>query len=140
MMNTVQGPGFPEPRAQNAQWMDAYKRLKEKGRILDADSRSSFVCDKKDGLVGIAFEVGGAEDRDVRMGKCVRMFVPENGIEGTSIREPGEEKQTKVFFFKVNAPYIPDGAQAHVGFDIYSKGEKVESRELQVTVKDGARE
>jgi hypothetical protein len=138
MMNNIQGPGFSEARAKGAQWQDTYRQLKEKGKILDADSRSSFICSKKDGLVGVEFEVGGPQERDVKMGDCVRMFVPENGVDGTRVNDDGEEK--KVYFFKVNAPYIPNGAQAHVGFDIFAGKEKVETRDLKVTIKDEPRE
>ena len=106
-------PGF------DGDWQKLYRTMQENGKIINpgltgVKGKNSFECSKKDRYVCIEFGVGGDENMDVKLAPCSRKFIPANGMEGTRLLDQGEGK--RVYFFKVDAPYIPDGAEAELHY------------------------
>ncbi|MDQ7824281.1 MAG: hypothetical protein RDV48_15880 [Candidatus Eremiobacteraeota bacterium] len=135
MMQGIGTPGAGAPMSFDGDWQKLYRNLSEKGKVFEADGNRNFTASKKDGYVGISLGVDTGENMDVRLAPCSRKFIPANGMEGTRVSDEGEEK--KVYFYKVDAPYIPEGAEATLRFEILKDGEKVEDRELTVKIKGG---
>ncbi len=132
-MESIGSKGTGGVRSFDGDWQKLYSSLKEGNKVFDADNRSNVQCSKKDGYIGIEFNVGGDEQLDVQLSPCSRRFVPANGMNGTRIAAEDNEGK-KVYFFKVDAPYIPNGASAELRFDILKSGEKTEERELTVRI------
>jgi hypothetical protein len=136
MMQGIGSAGAAGAKGFDGDWQRLYKTLKGSGKIIEADQRNNVQCSKKDGFVGIEFDIGGDEQVDVRIAPCSRQFVPANGMEGTKIHETEEQAGKRVYFFKVDAPYIPDGARADLRFEVIKNGEKTEERELSVMIRE----
>lgn len=130
MLNPVGADGVR--RNVKTEWKDLYRQLKESGRILDGNGKAKQSCRKSDGFVGIEFDI--TEGTDVRLSNPSRKFVPANGVEGTAIFEPGEESGKRVFFYNIKAPYIPEGAEAQLDFEMMDHGEKVDERKLTIAI------
>lgn len=138
MMQGIGSTGSGSTKGFDGDWQKLYKTLKGTGKIIEADMRSNVQCSKKDGFVGIEFDIGGDEQVDVRLAPCSRQFVPANGMEGTKIHETEEQAGKRVYFFKIDAPYIPEGARADLRFEVLKNGEKQEDRDLSVMVGENA--
>jgi len=134
MMQGIGSAGAAGSKGFDGDWQKLYRTMKGAGKIIEADRRSNVECSKKDGFVGIEFDIGGDEQIDVRLAPCSRQFVPANGMEGTKIHETEGQGGKRVYFFKVDAPYIPEGAQADLRFEVTKNGEKAEERDLSVIV------
>jgi hypothetical protein len=132
-MESIGSKGTGSIRSFDGDWQKLYGSLKDSNRIFDADSRSSVQCSKSDGYIGIEFDVGGDEQLDVQLSPTSRKFIPANGMNGTKITTEDNEGK-KVYIFKVDVPYIPNGASAELKFDIMKNGEKSDERGLTVKI------
>ncbi|MHC9543232.1 MAG: hypothetical protein AB9903_27290 [Vulcanimicrobiota bacterium] len=133
-MESIGSKGAGGIRSFDGDWQKLYSSLKEGNKVFDADKRSNVQCSKSDGYIGIEFDVGGDEQLDVQLSPAtMRKFIPANGVKGTMITTDDNEGK-KVYFFKVDAPYIPNNVSAELRFDILKSGEKAEERELTVKI------
>jgi len=133
-MESIGSNGAGRIRSFDGDWQKLYSSLKEGNKVFDAGKRSSVLCSKSDGYIGVEFDIGGDEQLDVQLSPAtMRKFIPANGVNGTRISTDDNEGK-KVYFFKVDAPYIPDNVSAELHFDILKSGEKAGERELTVKI------
>jgi hypothetical protein len=132
-MESIGSSGAGSIRTFDGNWEKLYQTMKDTNRVFDAENRSKVQCSKSDGYIGIEFTTGGDEQRDIQLSPSSRKFIPANGVNGTNI-STGENEGKKVYFFKVDAPYIPEGASAELRFDIMESGKKTGEHKLTVKV------
>ncbi len=124
--------GLGAGATRRTDWNNLYRELQARGSVYNGDEADAVFVDKKNGMIGIEFPVGGFMNDAVDLQWNSRPMTPANGRQGTIIRRPGADIAKKVYFFDLSSPLVLTG-EYHLTFE-RTRGRQTDGKAITVFV------